>query len=85
MGSENPTLNDHAVGAGFDRDICTGESPDVDGPCPKLKDGVVSRCGCCGCPLATMDLLQAPPLSEQDIEDGCIRYREHTTANAGGA
>lgn len=81
MADEQLVLNDHLVGVGFDPDICSGEHPDVDGPCPKFIDGIASRCGDCGCPMMTMDLLQAPPTREDATGDGCPRVDYHETAD----
>lgn len=92
MSDETRELNDHDVGAGFDPSICRGTAEGFDSPCPKLNAQasglgriaqVVSQaagqetCGACGCPLATMDMMDAPPKRSM-----CPRYDAH--ANSGG-
>jgi len=84
MASDHPELNDHLLGAGFDPDVCNGDHPAVDGPCPKYVDGVIGRCGDCGCPMATMYLAQGPPVPEDDDGDGCPRVGAHTDGDVDG-
>lgn len=55
---------EHEYGHGFDADVCEG--------CPKKKDGVIPRCGICGCPLLTLEKVKggSPP-------SDCIRLEQH--------
>lgn len=54
----------------FDRDVCEGTHPDVDGVCPLKDEGLIDRCGECGCTLVGLDMTNSPP-------DGCIRSEHH--------
>jgi hypothetical protein len=59
---ELDTSEDHLWGHGFDREVCEG--------CPHKTGDSVERCGCCGCPLLSLDKTDAPP-------ESCPRLDEH--------
>lgn len=57
----------HVWGNGFNRSVCE--------TCPhRESNGITEVCGLCGCPLATMNLANAPP-------ESCPRLREHANPN----
>lgn len=65
---ELDTSEPHEWGHGFDKSACYGDYPNGS-KCPKLNEGRVDTCGCCGCPITNLSMSKAPPSSCPRLDD----------------
>lgn len=68
-------MEEHDWFDGFDKSVCYGTAPGVDGVCPKLLEGAIDRCGVCGCTIMGLSLSETPP-------SDCVRREEHADADS---